>query len=212
MNEKPVSFRSGDLTLEGLLHLPDTKPAAAAVICHPHPLYGGSMYNNVVDAVAEAMGRRNWAVLRFNFRGVGGSEGEHGGGVGEADDAVAAAAFVGEQTGLELQKIVVAGYSFGAMATAIAAPKLTDAAALLLVALPLRMAELDALAQFKGPILFVAGDADSYCPAADLKRLGEKFGGRAQVRIVEGADHFFGGREDELTATIASMIETIATI
>jgi alpha/beta superfamily hydrolase len=209
MNEKAVTFRSGELTLEGILHLPEGKPAGAGVVCHPHPLYGGSMYNNVVDAVVAAMGERNWAALRFNFRGVGSSEGEHSGGVGEAEDAVAAAGFVAEQTGLPLKQVVVAGYSFGAMATALAAPKLGDTAALLLVALPLRMADLDALTQFTGPLLLAVGDADSYCPAADLKRLGEKLGGRAQVRIIERADHFFGGREQELTTAIGDMIATI---
>jgi uncharacterized protein len=209
MNEKSVTFRSGDLTLEGILHLPENKPTGAGVVCHPHPLYGGSMYNNVVDAVVDAMGRQNWAALRFNFRGVGGSEGEHSGGVGEADDVMAAAAHVAEQTGLPRQSIIVAGYSFGAMATAIAAPKLNDFAALLLVALPLRMTELDELTQFKGPILLAAGNMDSYCPAADLERLREKLGGGAQVRIVEGADHFFGGCEDELTAAIGELIATV---
>ena len=81
---------------------------------------------------------------------------------------MAAAAYLAEQTGLPSNQIMVAGYSFGAMATVLAAPKLVDIAALLLVALPLRMADLDALAQFKGPILLAAGDADSYCPAVDL--------------------------------------------
>src|SRR5271168_3068545 len=123
MQEVQVTFRSGDLTLEGLIANPGGN-APAAVVCHPHPLYGGSMYNNVVDAVVEAMGQRNWAVLRFNFRGVGSSEGEHSGGVGEAEDAVAAAGFLAEHLGLPLKQVVVAGYSFGAMATALAAPKL----------------------------------------------------------------------------------------
>jgi alpha/beta superfamily hydrolase len=209
MNEKAVTFRSGDLTLEGILHLPEGKPAGAGLVCHPHPLYGGSMYNNVVDAVIEAMGQRNWAALRFNFRGVGSSEGEHSGGVGEGEDAVAAAGFLAEHLGLPLKQVVVAGYSFGAMATALAAPKLGDTAALLLVALPLRMADLDALTQFKGPLLLSAGDSDSYCPAADLKRLGEKLGGRAQVRIIERADHFFGGREHELAIAIGEMLAMI---
>ncbi|HUN56580.1 MAG TPA: alpha/beta family hydrolase [Candidatus Binataceae bacterium] len=209
MSEKPVTFRSGNLTLEGILHQPESKSVGACVVCHPHPLYGGSMYNNVVDAVVEAMGRRNWSALRFNFRGVGGSEGEHSGGIGEAEDAIAASEYVAEQTGLPRGSIVVAGYSFGAMATASAAPKLGDVAGLLLIALPLRMADLDGLTQFKGPILLAAGDMDNYCPAADLKRLGENIGGRAQVQIVNGADHFFGGREDELTEAISEMIATI---
>src|SRR5271167_354933 len=93
MDEKQVSFRSGDLTLEGLLANPGGG-APAAIVCHPHPLYGGSMYNNVVDAILEAMWPAGYATLRFNFRGVGGSEGEHDGGRGEVDDALAALAFI----------------------------------------------------------------------------------------------------------------------
>ena len=89
MNEKHVTFRSGELTLEGLIAKPGGG-APAAVVCHPHPLYGGSMYNNVVEAILEALWQRGFATLRFNFRGVGASEGEHSGGVGEGDDAKAA--------------------------------------------------------------------------------------------------------------------------
>jgi uncharacterized protein len=209
MSEKPIKFRSGDLTLEGILHLPDGAITGAGVICHPHPLYGGSMYNNVVDAVVEAMVQKNWAALRFNFRGVGGSEGEHSGGAGEAEDAIAAVAALADQAKLPREKIVLAGYSFGAMATAIAAPKLTDAAALLLVALPLRMADLDSLMNFKQPIRLAAGDTDGYCAASDLKELAQKIGSRAEVRIIERADHFFGGRERELTTAISELLATI---
>jgi uncharacterized protein len=209
MSEKPITFCSGDLTLEGILHLPDGAVADAGVVCHPHPLYGGSMYNNVVDAVIEAMIRRNWAALRFNFRGVGSSEGEHSGGTGEADDAAAAVAWLADETGLARKKMLLAGYSFGAMATAIAAPKVADLAALLLVALPLRMADLDALMGFKHPILLAAGDADGYCPADDLKGLAQKIGSRAEVRIIERADHFFGGREQQLTAVVGELLAAI---
>ena len=209
MSEHSTTFRSGDLTLEGILHLPQGAVAGGGVICHPHPLYGGSMYNNVVDAVVAAMTQRNWAALRFNFRGVGGSEGEHSGGIGEAGDAAAAVAWLAEQTRLSREKIVLAGYSFGAMATVNAAPQVADLAALLLVALPLRMAALDVLMEFKHPILLAAGDADSYCPADDLKALAQKIGSRAEVRIIEGADHFFGGREDRLTAAISELTAMI---
>ncbi len=75
MQEKQVTFRSGELTLEGLLANPGGK-APAAVVCHPHPMYGGSMFNNVVDAILSAMWQLGYATLRFNFRGVGASEGE----------------------------------------------------------------------------------------------------------------------------------------
>jgi len=99
MNEIQISFRSGDLTLEGLLANPGAN-APAAVVCHPHPLYGGSMYNNVVDAILAAMWQAGYATLRFNFRGVGASEGEHDGGPGEVDDAVAAMTYLLAQPGV----------------------------------------------------------------------------------------------------------------
>ncbi len=93
MQEIQVSFRSGDLRLEGMLANPGAN-APAAVVCHPHPAYGGSMLNNVVDTILAAMWQAGYATLRFNFRGVGASEGEHDGGPGEVDDAVAAMAYV----------------------------------------------------------------------------------------------------------------------
>ena len=95
MKEERVTFKSGELTLEGMIAYPDgaAGPHRAAVVCHPHPLYGGSMYNNVVDAALGALHARGFATLRFNFRGVGQSEGEFDDGKGEADDAVAAVRF-----------------------------------------------------------------------------------------------------------------------
>src|SRR6266850_2414037 len=86
LQEKQVTFRSGDLTLKGLLASPGGD-APAAVVCHPHPMYGGSMFNNVVDAILAAMWRLGYSTLRFNFRGVGASEGEHDGWRVEADAA-----------------------------------------------------------------------------------------------------------------------------
>src|SRR6202162_6530124 len=116
MKEQHVNFPSGALTLEGLMAKPDRlEPVRGAVVCHPHPLYGGSMYNNVVDAVLAAMWKREWATLRFNFRGVGESEGEHGGGAGEAEDAAAAIAFITSQSGVQREGAVLAGYSFGSV-------------------------------------------------------------------------------------------------
>src|SRR5260370_22509693 len=93
MKEVPISFRSGEVTLEGLIANPGGD-APAAVVCHPHPMYGGSMFNNVVEAILGALRELGYATLRFNFRGVGGSEGEYDGGRGEADDACAAMAFL----------------------------------------------------------------------------------------------------------------------
>jgi uncharacterized protein len=207
MKELSVTFPSGDLTLEGLLATPGgSTPVRGAVVCHPHPLYGGSMYNNVVDAVLEAMWRLQWATLRFNFRGVGQSEGEHGGGVGEADDAIAALNFLTTQTGVQPEAPVLAGYSFGAMAAMKAAPRITNLGTLVLVALPIRMADPTALNDLGKPIVLAAGDSDTYCPAEQLQALQKDLGSNAQVKIIRGADHFFGGYEEELAEALSTML------
>jgi uncharacterized protein len=207
MKEQHVTFPSGALTLEGLLAKPEgSEPVRGAVVCHPHPLYGGSMHNNVVDAVLAAMWKREWATLRFNFRGVGSSEGEHGGGAGEAEDAAAAVAFMTSQPGVRSADAILAGYSFGSIAALTAAAKIGNLGGLVLVALPLKMADATALHDFAGPVALAAGDGDMYCPAAQLEALHKKLGGRAQLRIVAGADHFFGGCEVELADAIESML------
>jgi alpha/beta superfamily hydrolase len=210
MKEEQITFYSGELTLEGMIARPDTSTVErGAVVCHPHPLYGGSMYNNVVEAALEAMWRLGWATLRFNFRGVGQSEGEHSSGSGEADDAVAAVHFMAHELAISSQKIVLAGYSFGAMAALNAASKLTDLGALMLIALPLRMAEADALNQINAPIVLAAGDHDNYCPPAQLQAMNQALGSRAQLKIISGADHFFGGYEAELADALEGMLKSI---
>jgi uncharacterized protein len=210
MKEQHVTFPSGALTLEGLFAKPEgTTPVRGAVVCHPHPLYGGSMYNNVVDAVLAATWKKGWATLRFNFRGVGESEGEHGGGAGEAEDAAAAIAFLTSQPGVEREGAVLAGYSFGSVATVNASSKIKNLGGLVLVALPLKMADVRVLNDFAGPIAMAVGDGDPYCPVSQLEALHKELGSRAQIRIVEGADHLFGGFEVELADAIESMLASI---
>lgn len=210
MKEQRVTFKSDSLTLEGLLAGPgDGAPVRGGVVCHPHPLYGGSMYNNVVDAVLNAMWELGWATLRFNFRGVGESEGEHSGGSGEAADAAAAMKFLLSQPGVLPQAPILAGYSFGAMAAAQAAPNI-ELGALVLVALPLKMGNAAAvLKNFNKPIIFAAGDHDVYCAASQLEALHQDLAGRTQLKIIEGADHFFGGYEEELASALAGMMRSL---
>jgi uncharacterized protein len=210
MKEEQITFPCGELTLAGMIARPGASTVdRGAVVCHPHPLYGGSMYNNVVEAALEAMWRLGWATLRFNFRGVGQSQGEHSGGAGEADDAAAAVGFMAGELAVSFQKIVLAGYSFGAMAAMNAAFRLTDLGALMLIALPLRMAQTDALSQFKAPLVLAAGDQDNYCPPAQLQAIHQALGSRAQLKIIRGADHFFGGYEAELADALEQMLRNI---
>jgi alpha/beta superfamily hydrolase len=213
MKEEQVTFTSDDLTLEGLLAKPSEDGSArGGVVCHPHPLYGGSMYNNVVDAALAALWELGWATLRFNFRSVGASEGEHSGGSGEAADALAAVRFLTSQPGIDAGGAVLAGYSFGAIAAMSAAPVLDDLGALVLIALPLQMVDTSVLTRVKGPIILAAGDNDGYCPSRQLEALHRELGGRSQLKIIEGADHFFGGYEEELAEALATMLKAATII
>jgi alpha/beta superfamily hydrolase len=206
MDEKQVSFRSGDLTLEGLIANPGGG-APAAVVCHPHPMYGGSMFNNVVDAILVAMWQAGYATLRFNFRGVGSSEGEHDSGPGEVDDSVAAVTFLLAQPGVRREGAVMAGYSFGAMVAVSAGYERAEIARIVAVALPLAMADARIPDGASKPVLLVSGDHDSYSPVAGLKTLKSKIGDSARLEIVAGTDHFFGGREAELSRVIAEALK-----
>jgi alpha/beta superfamily hydrolase len=207
MQEIQVSFRSGDLTLEGLLANPGGG-APPAVVCHPHPMYGGSMYNNVVDAMLAAMWPAGYATLRFNFRGVGASEGEHDGGPGEVDDTLAAMSFLMAQPGVRKEDAAMTGYSFGAMVALSAGYERAEIARIVAVALPLAMADGRAPGGASKPVLLISGDRDSYSPVAGLQALASRIGRSARLEIIAGADHFFGGREAELSRVIAAAITT----
>ncbi len=210
MNEERVTFKSGELTLEGMLARPDGPgPHRAAVVCHPHPLYGGSMYNNVVDAAIEALHARGFATLRFNFRGVGQSEGEFDNGHGEADDAAAAIRFLTAQSGVRRDSAVLAGYSFGAMVAVRAARSTPEVGAIVAIALPIGMVEPAVLASIRKPIVLLAGDHDSYCPTKHLTALAERLGTLAQLKLIAEADHFFSGHEEEITAALEDALARI---
>src|SRR3984893_11116072 len=200
MKEERGTFKSGELTLEGMIAYPDAAgPHRAAAMCHPHPLYGGSMHNNVVEAALEALHARGFATMRFNFRGVGQSEGGVDNGHGEADDAAAAIRFLIAQKGVRGDGAVLAGYSFGAMVAMRAAADVEEVTTIVAVAPPLGMIEPSALGRITKPVALLAGDQDSYCPANHLAALAERLGPSAQLRLIQGADHFFASRENEIT-------------
>jgi len=206
MKEQQISFPSQNLTLEGLFApaKPGSAPAGA-VVCHPHPQYGGSMYNNVVEAALEALWDKGFATLRFNFRGVGESEGSYGGGTGEAQDAASAITYMRTRPGLEDAPMVLVGYSFGAAAAWQAAPQAGALEALVLIAAPLRMMDTQSAPRI-GNILLIAGSQDSFCPPVELEQLSARLGKGASFRVIEGADHFFGGYEEEVTAALREML------
>jgi alpha/beta superfamily hydrolase len=207
LNENSVTFASGQLKLEGRLAKPSgSEVSRAAVICHPHPLYGGSMDNNVVEAILEAFLKLGFATLRFNFRGVGQSQGEHSGGSGEIEDAKAAMRFILSQPGIAQEKSVMAGYSFGAAIAMSAGLEMPEVATIAAVAFPVAMRDFSSIDGVDKKIVLVVGDRDSYCPERAITDLADKIG--SQLRVIKGGDHFFGGYEGEITRTLEEMIES----
>jgi|UniRef100_A0A7C3V4L8 hypothetical protein len=191
--EEQLQIQAGSVSLEARFS-PGTAPAGV-VITHPHPLYGGSMNNNVVWTAARAFGDRGWSSLRFNFRGVGASTGRYGEGLGEVEDVIGAVAyFAGRVPG----PCFVVGYSFGAAVAARALLKGLKVAGAVLIAPPIAFMDLGFLPQTPKVSLIVAGDRDDLCPVADLELLCRDRQPPVDLRVVPGADHFFSSREQEL--------------
>ena len=191
ISEQPVTIDvSPQLTLEARLSAPPS-PGGGIVICHPHPLYGGDMDNPVVVRIQEVCAELGLATLRFNFRGVGGSTGNHANGVGEQDDAVAAIDVLAKTVGG--RPLVIAGYSFGARISALVAGRDTRLSGVALIAPPLKMYDFGGPEDRRMPTLVVAGTADAYCPADEFRKLGARFPWVETVSV-EGADHFFFGK------------------
>lgn len=192
INEQPVSLAPGDgVVLEARLALPAGATTGVAV-CHPHPLYGGDMDSPVVVRIAEACAAAGLATLRFNFRGVGASTGAHDGGRAERRDLVSALEHLADRFGRDA--VAAAGYSFGSMVTAAVAAERASLCGVALIAPPLGAGAgpLDGLATVTSPLLIVVGAHDTYCPRDVLDRAVAALP-RADVRVLEHADHFFGG-------------------
>ncbi len=184
------------LALEGELIAP-ASPVAAAVICHPHPLYGGNMHNGVVDTLFQRWGSAEVATLRFNFRGAGGSDGEHGDGVAERVDIAGA---VGELANrFPDVPLILAGYSFGAD-TALAVSD-DRVAAWFLVAPPLRIvpiAEMQAPSDPRQKTI-VTGSEDDFRPANQVEEITADWP-ETTVVVAEGTNHFFTTGLDTVAA------------
>jgi alpha/beta superfamily hydrolase len=201
-----LSIPSEGLSLEAVLHVPlGLQPPGLLVVCHPHPLYGGSMDNNVVAALCESALQEGMAALRFNFRGVGASGGSHDNGEGEQLDVLAALVFAADLPGG--RSIGLAGYSFGA-ATAAAGCRRASALpqALVLVSPPLRTPDPARYQAGPSRRLFLTGDSDAVCPRQTLEALAEEITPPAICSVVEGADHSWFGYETELRDIVAGFL------
>lgn len=190
--------------LEALLEEPaEGAPAEVALVCHPHPLFGGTMHNKVVYRVARGLRRSGSVVLRFNYRGVNLSEGKYDEGRGEIEDARAALAFLRERyPGLPY---ALAGFSFGSRIILRLGCSLPDPAParLIPVGFPTTMMSGGFLARCGLPKHFVHSTVDEFGPKADLEAAFEGFAEPKSLQFIEAGDHFFAGSLEKLEDTIA---------
>jgi uncharacterized protein len=190
--------------LEALLNAGLPGATHAALVCHPHPLYGGTLHNKVVFHTMKALNHFGFPVLRFNFRGTGLSEGEHANGIGEVDDVRAALDWLEREFTLP---VIFAGFSFGAAVGLRAAYADDRVRALIALGLPAvafedRAYDFEFLRECAKPKLFVSGSRDQFGPLGKLEALVETFADPKKLVRIEAGDHFFEGRLKEMRVAI----------
>lgn len=193
--------------LEAVLASPPGPPLAAAVVCHAHPLHGGMMHFKAVFRAAKALQSAGLAVLRFNFRGVGRSEGVHDDGIGEQDDAIAALSELRARVpGVPL---VLGGFSFGSVVALRVAARDTRVSAVFALGFPLvRFGDAATLQAPAQPRLFVQGEHDQFGAGEALRALVEPLPPPRELVIVPAANHFFDEKLDALQGAVADWAES----
>ncbi|HET8553170.1 MAG TPA: alpha/beta fold hydrolase [Gammaproteobacteria bacterium] len=203
MTEK-LTLRGGAGDIEALLDKPAGETTAVALVCHPHPLFQGTMHNKVAHMLARALTDLGALALRFNFRGVGASAGAHDRGDGETDDTVALAQWLRERhPGLPLW---LAGFSFGAMVALRAAPRL-EPAALVTVAPPVDRA--DKLIRPPCPWLLLQGDDDDVVGAQAVLAWARALDPPPNIATFPGVGHFFHGNLNALRKTVTERLPNL---
>ena len=192
MREEKVFVPSHDIQLEGLLSIQEASSfRGGVVLCHPHPQYGGDMNHPVVTTAAEAAFQEGFSTLRFNFRGVGGSGGSYGGGVGEREDVKVVADYLFSKMENKHYPLILLGYSFGAWAGFPIAIEEERFAGMVAVAPPLEVFDFGFLRGCKKRKLFIVGNRDFFCPLSLLEKWYEQLEEPKSLFIIPGADHFF---------------------
>ena len=186
--------------LEAILWKPAAQARMAALVCHPHPLFGGTMHNKVVYQAAKSLDALGLAVLRFNFRGAGMSGGTHDRGRGEQGDVKAALDFLaGEFPGVPL---LTAGFSFGCWVGSRVACADERVEELIALGTPVNSTDFSYLRHCEKPKLFVHGANDQFGKIGKVEALVESLPGENRLVVVAGAEHFFAGKLDQVDAAI----------
>jgi uncharacterized protein len=205
-----VIFPGPDGRLEGRYHPQKNKDAPIAIILHPHPLYGGTMNNKVVYNLHYAFHRIGFTCLRFNFRGVGRSQGEYDQGIGELSDAAAALDYL-QSLNANAKNCWVAGFGFGAWIGMQLLMRRPEIAGFVSVAPPANQYDFSFLAPCPSSGLIIHGDKDRVAPPQSVQKLVDKLktqkGITIEQQIVDGANHFYEGKVDGLIESCAEYLD-----
>lgn len=199
--EEEISFLSEAHEIEGLLE--KKSPEQGVIVTHPHPLYGGDMYNPVVDALVAAYQQKGYTTLRFNFRGTGSSQGYFDDGKGEQQDVRAAFSTLLK---MGIEKIDLAGYSFGAWVNAQISRKDLPYTNTVMVSPPIGFMAFDGITSVPNLKLVVTGSRDDIAPPALIQKVLPEWNSAAEFEIVDSADHFYSGRLNELEVVLQATL------
>jgi len=192
MNEERIFIQSVGIKLEGLQSIQKREASKFGIIlCHPHPLYGGDMYNPVIEMASKVAQEEGISTLRFNFRGVGNSEGAYGEGIGEMEDVKAAIKYFYSKLLDNNPYLILLGYSFGVRVGFPIAVHDDRIKGMVAIAPVVEFDDFEYLKGCKKEKLFIAGEDDPYCPPNKLKELFEKLDEPKRIFIIPGVDHFF---------------------
>jgi uncharacterized protein len=199
--EERVTFYSGKLQLEGFFDLQSIEKGV--IVTHPHPLYGGDMSNMVVELIIATFRSKGFSTLRFNFRGVGGSQGYYSDGVGEARDVCAAAEYLKAE---KILKVSLAGYSFGAYVNALVKCEDMEFEKMVMVSPPVAFMDFKTVQTIDNLRLVVSGSHDEIAPPEQIKKFIPLWNPSADFEIIDGADHFYWNHFKALDKVLSSYI------
>jgi alpha/beta superfamily hydrolase len=206
LTETSVSFPTPDgLALEGLFNR-GAEGRGGIILCHPHPQYGGDMYNNVIGGLHGALVQGGFSTLRFNFRGGGGSEGGYGEGVKEVEDVRGAVDFIMAERGTDVP-LYLLGYSFGAYVGVKGEAGDERIKALICISPPVAIYDFTALNDEVKPKLIVTGERDVIASVGSVEELYRSLPQPKMLHIVPGVDHFWWGMEDRVADYVIDFLQ-----
>jgi len=195
-----ITFLSEEYEIEGLFNQRDEKKGV--VVTHPHPLYGGDMNNLVVESIVHVYHMKGYSTLKFNFRGVGRSQGAYDNGIGEQKDVLSALSFLAN---MGMERIDLAGYSFGAWVNAHAIQKDTVTKQMIMVSPPVGFMDFNSIVTMDTLKFVVTGNRDDIAPADMVKKMIPIWNSDTRFEVIDGADHFYGGYLGQLEEVLASI-------